>query len=542
MPMARRKNEPELFAEERKALQTARKEIQSDKHASNGLREGYEQLLTRYEKFIRETGKILNISDSQSLALKRMDTELKSLLNNAGQGFLTIDRSLKIQKQFSSECKRMLGRKIAGLSFPELIWPNDATTQANVQSTLIAMLDEDKQPVSSFSPELPDTFEKNGLLVRIEYKKIVHSEGIDEPRIMIILTDMTEQYQSRERLEFLSTHDSLTGLFNRNYIDRWVVKQSAEASEPLSLIMTDMNGLKLVNDVFGHLQGDQLLVRSAELLRNCFDDEEAICARWGGDEFLVLMPGADARACSDKVQQIVAACERTESNPIKISMAIGTVTRSSGNRDYSQLFLEAEKEMYKKKLIESRNVRKKLIEDISETMYESGYEDRSHVDRVTEMAVSLAEQLGIVRNSPSMNMLVLLARLHDVGKIAIPREIFRHGEGMTSHQWDVMRTHSEVGYRLAFSLGEPALAEAILSMHERWDGRGYPYGLQREQIPELSRLLAIVDAFDIMTNDQTYRKSLSQEEAIMEIMVNSGTQFDPLVVEMFVRWLKQNQE
>ncbi|MFD0673604.1 diguanylate cyclase domain-containing protein [Cohnella sp. GCM10027633] len=534
--MGKRKKELEVFADERRAIAAARRELQADIHQSNELKAGYAALLERYEKFMRETGKIWNISDSQSLALMRMETELKSMLDSAGQGFLTIDGDLKVQKQSSAECKRILGRKLAGQPFAELIWPNDPDRRGEAEALLAHML-ENEADAEAYAKQLPCEFERNGLLVRIEYKRIVKKAGDeDDARIMIILTDVTEQQQSRERLEYLSTHDTLTGLYNRSYIERRMNEGREPVDAPLSMIMTDMNGLKLVNDVFGHLRGDELLVRSASLLKRSFG-AEAVCVRWGGDEFLVLLPGADAKACAEKVALLNEACAATAPDPIKISMAIGTATARPGARDYAQLFQQAEKEMYKKKLIESRNVRKKLIEDISETMYETGIEDPAHIERLTTMAVELAERLGISRNSAQMNTLQLLVKLHDVGKMAIPREVFRHDRDLTPQQWDIMRTHSEIGYRLAFSLGEPALAEAILSMHERWDGKGYPYGLQQEQIPEMSRLLALVDAYDIMTHAQSYRKPLTKEEAIGEIMEKSGTQFDPLVVEVFVSWI-----
>lgn len=535
--MGKRKRELEVFTEEREAILAARKELEADRHRDNGLRAGYEALADRYEKLLRETGKIWHISDAQGLALMRMETELKSMLDNAGQGFLTIDAGLKVQKQSSAECKRILGRKLSGQPIGELLWPDDPAARAEAERLLALMLAEGEEP-KAYAKRLPPTVERNGMQVRVEYKKIEKSAGAKEARIMIILTDMTEQRQSRERLEYLSTHDTLTGLYNRGYIERRMTDRRESLTLPLSLVMADMNGLKLVNDVFGHLRGDELLIRSAALLGDVFGPE-AVCARWGGDEFLILLPGTDAAACAAKVRKLNEACEATTPDPIKISMAVGTVTAKSGGQDYAQLFQQAEKEMYKKKLIESRSVRRKLVEDISETMYASGIEDPAHIERLTAMATELAERLGIARNSAQMNLLQSLVKLHDVGKMAIPREVFRHDKGMTPQQWDIMRTHSEIGYRLAFSLGEPALAEAILAMHERWDGKGYPYGLQQEQIPEMSRLLALVDAYDIMTHSQPHRKALSKEEAIKEIIENSGTQFDPLVVEVFVSWIEK---
>ena len=537
--MGKRKRELEVFAEERRAIVAARKELQASAHRDNELRAGYAAMVDRFEKLLRESEKIGNISDSQSLALKRMETELKSMLDNAGQGFLTVDGSLKVQKQSSAECKRILGRKLAGQPVAELLWPDHPDVREEAERLLTLMLapGEDPKPIAK---RLPASFERNGMQIRVEYKKIEKVPGTKEARIMLILTDMTEQRQSRERLEYLSTHDTLTGIYNRGYMERRMNKRDGLAA-PLSLIMADMNGLKLVNDVFGHLRGDELLVRTAQLLRDVFGSD-ALYGRWGGDEFLILLPGADADACAEKARLLNEACEATTPDPIKISMAVGTATSKAATTDYAQLFQQAEKEMYKKKLIESRIVRRKLVEDISETMYASGIEDPAHIQRLTKMATELAERLGVARNSAQMHLLQSLVKLHDVGKMAIPREVFRHEKSMTPQQWDVMRTHSEIGYRLAFSLGEPALAEAILAMHERWDGKGYPYGLQQEQIPEMSRLLALVDAYDIMTHRQTYRKPLTREEAIKEIMENSGTQFDPLVVEVFVSWMERTEQ
>ncbi len=181
---------------------------------------------------------------------------------------------------------------------------------------------------------------------------------------------------------------------------------------------------------------------------------------------------------------MIEAFEDSEPSPIKISMAVGTATLTHPEENFSELFLRAEKEMYKRKLIESRSVRKKLIEDISETMYASGIEDPAHIARITDMALGLAERMDIPRHSPQMGMLQKLASLHNVGKIAIPKDILLYPGELTAYQREVVQTHSEIGYRLVFSLGEPALAESILSLHERWDGNGYPHGIMKDQIPE----------------------------------------------------------
>ncbi|WP_123041601.1 HD domain-containing phosphohydrolase [Cohnella candidum] len=535
--MVKRNKDFEAFHEERETLRIAQTEVRSTEHRQNGLLPGYERLAARYEKLLKEMNKVLHISDTQSLALHRMEMELTALLDNAGQGFLTINRSLAVQKPYSSECRRIFGRKIGGAPFAELLWPEDTDTRMRVERLLGQMLeDRDGERPVGYSDGLPNSFERDGLRIRIDYKRMAMSTAVDEPRIMVILTDITEQYKSKEQLEFLSTHDPLTGMFNRNYVDKWLSEFRRGAFRPLSMVMADMNGLKLVNDVFGHLQGDEMLTRAGGIIRQAFG-EDAVCSRWGGDEFLVLLPGADADACAEKIAKLREACEAVAAYPIQISMAVGSATMNGPDEDESRLFLQAEKEMYKQKLLESRRVRKKLIREISEAMYDRGIEDPLHVERVSKLALGLAERIGIAPESPQAATLELLARLHDVGNIAIPQDVFRHGGDLTPEQWEIVRTHSEIGYRLAFSLGEPALAEAILSVHERWDGSGYPYGLREDQIPELSRLFAVVDAYDAMTHERPHRRALSRDEALAEIRKASGKQFEPRLAEVFSAWL-----
>ena len=534
--MAGSLNDNEAFREERQALLEAQREVKAARRQDNDLLSGYRKLCEKYEKLLREMRKVLHISDTQGLALFRLGIELSVLLDNANQGFLTIDRSLKVQKPYSRECRRIFGRPIGGIPLTELMWPQDPEMRTKMDELLRRMLDLQKDGGGSESAGgIPDFFERDGMRIRIECKPIGTADGADEPRIMIILTDTTEQVRSREQLEFLSTHDPLTGLFNRNYAERWLSEYRMRDFAPLSMIVADMNGLKLINDVFGHLQGDEMLVRACSLIRRTFG-EDAVAARWGGDEFLVLLPGVDEEGCARQVELLEAACARTEASPIQISMAIGSATMTSPLEDDRQLFLRAEKMMYKTKLAHSRDIRKKLIREITDWMYKQGIEDRGHVERIARLAEGLAERLHLPSNDWKTSTIGLLAQLHDVGKIAIPREAYRHGGKLDSEQWELIRTHSEIGYRLAYSLGEPALAEAILSIHENWDGSGYPYGLQGEQIPMLSRLIAVVDAYDVMIHDQSYRPAMSREAALEEIGKQAGSQFDPRMARTLVVW------
>ena len=131
--------------------------------------------------------------------------------------------------------------------------------------------------------------------------------------------------------------------------------------------------------------------------------------------------------------------------------------------------------------------------------------------------------------------LELLVTLHDIGKISIDNSILIKTEALSEEEWLEMKKHPSIGYRIAMaSSGLKSIAEEILCHHERWDGTGYPQGIGGDEIPLLSRILSIIDAYDAMTNDRPYRKALSHEFALSEIERNSGTQFDPDIVNIFL--------
>lgn len=143
-----------------------------------------------------------------------------------------------------------------------------------------------------------------------------------------------------------------------------------------------------------------------------------------------------------------------------------------------------------------------------------------------------------------MDELSLLALLHDIGKVSINPNILQKQPGaLTSAEWDEMKRHPEIGYRIAQATPELAIvSDLILSHHERWDGKGYPRGLKEEEIPLPCRILAIADAFDAMTNDRVYRKAMSREEALLEIERNAGAQFDPVITNLFIKNIVDKDE
>lgn len=174
-----------------------------------------------------------------------------------------------------------------------------------------------------------------------------------------------------------------------------------------------------------------------------------------------------------------------------------------------------------------------LEKSLTQSLAESDCETEEHVERTKQLSAELGVELGF--SDEQRNELSMLAVLHDIGKIAIPNAILTKPDRLDNDEWEVMKTHTEKGYRIAKAATQLApIAEGILSHHERWDGTGYPNGLKGEEIPMMSRVISVIDAYDVMTHDRPYHKAIAKEEALKELEKCAGSQFDPYVVEKFV--------
>lgn len=354
------------------------------------------------------------------------------------------------------------------------------------------------------------------------------AERIDikgETCLINILIDITEHKQAEQEIRYLSFYDKLTGLYNRAFFEEELKRLDTERQLPLSLFMGDVNGLKMVNDALGHQEGDRLLIAVADLLRKSCRRED-IVARWGGDEFIILLPNCDNRTAAKVFERIKQACQHINDLPIETSISLGLSIKTHPSQDIREIIKDAEDKMYRNKLLESRSARSTFLTSLEKTLWTRSHETREHCQRMRE----IAQKIGQAINLPDSELdnLKLLAALHDIGKIAIPNSILENPGKLSPEEWDTIKKHPEIGYRIALSSPEMApIAEAILHHHERWDGTGYPLRLKGEAIPLISRIIAIADTYDVMINGRPYQKAFSKEEVWAEIKRCAGTQFDP---------------
>nr|WP_207636686.1 HD domain-containing phosphohydrolase [Desulfurispora thermophila] len=361
-----------------------------------------------------------------------------------------------------------------------------------------------------------------------------------ERLLFSIIFDVTEREKYKEELCYLSYHDPLTGLYNRRFMEEEIKRLDTAHCLPLSVIMGDVNGLKLTNDVFGHAMGDELLKNAATIVKKSCRQEDII-ARWGGDEFLLLLPRTSARRAEAIITRIKSGCEQYRAGSVQLSMALGYAVKMSTEENLTQTIKEAEKWMYHRKLLEGKSYRHSIINALLTTLAAKSMETEEHAARLKKHCLAVGRALGLAARE--LDELALFAVLHDIGKVGIKESILQKQGPLTREEWEEMKKHPEVGYRITQNATELAsVAEYILYHHERWDGQGYPRGLRGEEIPLLCRILAVADAYDAMTSNRPYRRAMSRAEAVAEIARNRGTQFDPRVVDVFLRYLAAVQD
>lgn len=375
-------------------------------------------------------------------------------------------------------------------------------------------------------------------------------------------------HEQKCKLELLSVTDDLTGAYNHRFFNATLdkeIEKSKETNLPVALLMIDIDNFKMCNDVSGHDFGDCILKGTASILKEAAGEENIVC-RYGGDEFAVILPGLDLHAASQLAHKIRNLFEIKKAKLFD-NHSLTNLTLSMGFSVYptlayckDDLISQADMALYhsknlgKDKIHFYQDVLKKLKKHISSdhqhmigvfkgllsTISAKDKYTRGHCERVAHYSALIGKALNL--NIKDTSILQYAALLHDIGKIEVPKLILSKVGKLNSSELDIIRQHPVYSANILEPLSMNQLIDYVLHHHERYDGTGYPHGLAGNSISLGARILCVADSFDAMLSERPYSSSMNINEAFQELEKNSGTQFDPEIVKVFIKIMKESEE
>ena len=324
-----------------------------------------------------------------------------------------------------------------------------------------------------------------------------------------------EKYFAMKALESSNFHDGLTGLYNRKFYEEEVKRIfSNKRNYPISLIIGDLDGLKMTNDTLGHKKGDELIINAAKCLAKSFRKGEVV-ARVGGDEFSVVLPECSEEEIIRVYQRILEENKHmNEGLEIPFNISLGYATQKQLGESFESVSKAADNRMYSNKMKNGQKSKDEMIAALLLTLTSKDATAEAHLNRTSEIIANFAKFLG--RSESRIEELKLFAKFHDIGKAGIPKAILLKEGALTPEEVEEMQRHSEIGYKLTKFVPYLAFAaDWILHHHENWDGTGYPGKLVGEKIPYESRVMLLVGTYVAMTSAREgYKAGKTKAEAI----------------------------
>ena len=381
---------------------------------------------------------------------------------------------------------------------------------------------------------------KNGQTYNLEDSAApIQADSGETTGVVLVFRDVTEKKKQLEQIEYLSFCDPLTGLYNRRYASDKMGEMDTPENLPLTVVMGDVNGLKLTNDVFGHVYGDQLLQSVGDVFRRCGRAHDMI-ARWGGDEFVMLLPQTTADETQKLIAHIKAEFAKETIKSIKGSISLGFACKDRIEIDIVTILAQAEERMYQTKTLERDDVRKSAVDDIITALHRNSIREREHSEAVREIAQAIGRAMRL--SDVDYRNLSDAAYLHDIGKIVLDPSLLNINHHLTDYEWNEIKRHPIIGYRILNAFDDTlSLAEPVLAHQERWDGRGYPRGLKGNEIPLLARIITVAESYERMRHEAANAPSMSVDQARQTLLANAGSQFDPDIVKALVGILDRDE-
>ncbi len=477
-------------------------------------------------------------------ALERRDAQDKLVLErnkywqtivSIGDGVMVVDRQGHIE-MLNTVAQKLTGwtqEEAVGKAYKDVFLLSHENENEEITDPVQAVFNTDRIQEMENSARLTS---KDGQRYNLEDSAApVKDENGTTVGVVLVFRDVTYKKEQRKKIEYLSYHDSLTGLYNRRFFEESLMRLDTQRNLPVSIIMGDVNGLKLTNDIFGHAFGDVLLQKVSEVFsRTCRADD--IIARWGGDEFVVLLPKTTENEANGVMNRIKEEFAKVQVKAIKGSISLGSHTKTTAAEDIVEVLDRAEGNMYLSKTVDRETVKGETIKEIIAQLHTNHPEEKGHAERVGALCYQMGKMMKLSEGEAVR--LRFGGLLHDIGKITLlPVQ-----EGTKSELSD-KREHATVGYRILRSFDDTLdLAEAALYHHERWDGLGYPKGIKEQELPLIARVVGIADYYDKLRYPAAGTEAESVDDALQDIQDNAGKRFDPQIASLFVKMVRANEE
>lgn len=474
---------------------------------------------------IASNGVLFAILKKQQAKANRKDVQnvcYKTAMEQLHQAVMITDEYGKIIEM--NQAATLLFGRLEGQVFNEVIEIIDKETNLPTEDIILTCRGQNREFVLN-EAYFKTSFKAEALLVSLRAMPFETANS----GVLFFITDETEAEKKREEMVYLSFHDALTGLYNRHFFEAELHRLDTERNLPLSVVMLDVNGLKLTNDAFGHEKGDELLKVVSTSLKETFRSDDII-ARWGGDEFVAVLPKLHEQEVDVILKRLEKNLSQQKLDPIQVSVSYGFSQKTVHEDSLKTVLKRAEEMMYRRKLTESMTMR---FETIHKIIGEMDLMHKEKTERVKRLSSSLGKALGL--GVEELHTLDLVSKMYDIGNFAMDESIINKKEALSDHEKEELKKHSEIGYHLLKSVEMYArLSEIVLSHHERWDGQGYPRKISGDEIPLTSRIISVVDSYEALISHRPYREALSAKEAIEVIEREKGKQFDPKVVDVFL--------
>ena len=506
-------------------------------------------------------------------------SRVRSALDTLAEGLVLLDGNGEVahaNESFrtiaSSQGSEILGRKLNDFGWKLedgsglMPWEKCLETEERVARQILVLELPDsslKKFAVSATPIYNSEKKVRGVLSSFDDVTELENKNAELAKIIGSLRSSRDEVaRQNERLNFLASYDPLTKCMNRrSFFTEFEKLWADENCEHLNLLIMDVDHFKSVNDTHGHSVGDEVLVLMGHILRQAVGERGVVC-RYGGEEFVVLIPGITVDQCEIFANDLRKLIEQAETNGVRFTASSGLSCRAFIPMDPQHMLDQADESLYLAKRTGRNKVvrfdqRAEYVESIDSAAVEAAEQVKEipytavtgllsalsfrcprtaeHSIRVADLCVVVGEKM---MNRRELYRLEVAALLHDIGKIGVPDSILHKPGPLTEEEWVSMRKHDDIGAEIVRSaLSSEQIAHFIESHHREFSNDSSDTDTLLI-IPLASRIITACDAYDAMTNDRVYRGAMPVEDALEELERNAPGQFDPEVVDVLCEHIR----